>query len=47
MSTTNILTFGDKIEVKDKGEYVLIYISGLPYKIPKDKYEKMKIGKNS
>lgn len=47
MSAINTLIFGDKIEVKDEGEYVLIYVGGLPYKIPKDKYEKMKIGKNS
>lgn len=42
MSAIEILIHGQQVEVIDKGEYVLMYIGGLPYKIPKHIFEKMK-----
>lgn len=43
MSALEILSLSQKSKIKDSGDYITIYIGGLPYRIPKEKYEKMKV----
>lgn len=45
MSLSEKLIFEQEVTVEDKGDYVIIYLGGLPYKIPKDIYKKMKKSK--
>lgn len=42
MGSLDKLIFEQEVTVEDKGDYVIIYLGGLPYKIPKEIYKKMK-----
>lgn len=45
MGLLDKLIFEKEVTVEDKGDYVIICLGGLPYRIPKETYKKMEKSK--